>query len=606
MRIHYSRILLIIMMAFFVSCSGAYQQKRAEDMAVDKKDVYQLESEKLNVHFETYFDEFIELNPIYATFIGDDRYDDKLANGLSVEYRTKEVALYNKYAEIVSSIDRNLLEGQDRLSYDIFLEQMENNIEGSQFESHLLPINQFRSRPSFMAQLGSGKSIHPFKTVKNYEDFLGRIESFETWVDTAIFYIREGIKRGIVQPKILIEKTYPQFEAHVVDDAEESIFYTPITNFPEEFSEEDKSRLTESYTDAIRNKIVPSYKKLAEFIKDEYLPNGRTSIGLSDLPNGAKWYAYRVKSITTTSLDPLEIHEIGLNEVKRIRTEIEKVMEQVGFKGTLSEFFESLKTDPQHYYDKEEDLIAGYGTIRDRVDPELTKLFSVLPKADYEIRPVEAFRAKTAAGGSYMAPSPDGSRPGVFYANTYDLSARPKYSMEALFLHEASPGHHFQIAMQFEQKDLPKFRRFGGYTAYTEGWALYAEGLGKELGIYTDPYQYYGRFAAEIFRAIRLVVDTGMHSKGWSREEALDYLYENSGSAETRAVAEIERYLAIPGQALAYKIGQMKILELKEYSKDNLGEKFDIREFHNVVLKDGALPLSVLEIKVKEWVNSQM
>jgi uncharacterized protein (DUF885 family) len=340
-------------------------------------------------------------------------------------------------------------------------------------------------------------------------------------------------------------------------------------------------------------------------MRDEYLPKCRTTVGLDTLPDGAAWYAYNVRSITTTDYTPAEIHAVGLREVERIHGEMQNVMRQVGFKGDLAAFSRFMQKDPQFFYGDAGKLIAGYVTIKHRVDPALPRLFERLPVADYEVRAVEPFREKSAAGGSYQAASEDGSRPGIFYANTYDLKARPIWAMEALSLHEGNPGHHFQISLQREQKDLPKFRRFNGYTAYSEGWGLYAESLGRELGMYEDPYQYFGMLEAELWRAIRLVVDTGLHSRGWTREQVLEYMDEESSAAEARAVSEAERYIAIPGQALAYKIGQLKIRELRTRAEHELGEGFDVRRFHTAVLGDGALPLDVLEAKVDRWIKDR-
>jgi uncharacterized protein (DUF885 family) len=441
--------------------------------------------------------------------------------------------------------------------------------------------------------------------VQDYDNFLKRIDGFVAWTDQAIVNMREGIKRGYTLPKILAERTLPQLQAHIVPRAEDSLYWGPITNMPADFAAADRERLTQAYRAAIETKVVPSYRKLHDFMRDEYVPKARLSHGMEGLPDGKAWYAYNVKRITTTDYTPEQIHQIGLDEVKRIHGEMAGVMKQVGFKGTLDEFFKFLNTDPQFFFDRREDLIAGYDVLRKRVNPQLPKLFEILPKADYEVRAVEPFREKSAAGGQYQAATEDGSRPGIFYANAYDLSARPKWAMEALSLHEANPGHHFQISIQREQQGLPKFRRFGGYTAYSEGWGLYAESLGPELDMYTDPYQYFGRLEGELWRAIRLVVDTGLHSKGWTREQVLAYMDENSSAAEARRVSEAERYMAIPGQATAYKIGQLKISELRARAEKALGPKFDIRKFHTTVLADGALPLDVLEAKVDRWIASQ-
>jgi len=417
--------------------------------------------------------------------------------------------------------------------------------------------------------------------------------------------MRLGVERGYTLPRILAERTLPQLQAHVVAKPEDSLYWGPIRNLPADFPAADRERLTQAYRAAIETKVVPTYRKLHAFMRDEYLPKCRTTAGMEALPDGKAWYAYNVRSVTTTNYTPEQIHQIGLDEVRRIHGEMEAVMQRVGFKGTRDEFFAYLNSDAKFFFDRREDLIAGYVAIKDRVNPQLPKLFETLPKADYEVRAVEPFREKSASGGQYQPASEDGSRPGIFYANAYDLRARPKWAMEALSLHEGNPGHHFQISIQREQQGLPKFRRFSGYTAYIEGWGLYAESLGPDLGLYQDPYQYFGRLEAELWRAVRLVVDTGLHSKGWTREQVLEYMEANSSSAEARRVSEAERYMAIPGQALAYKIGQMKIAELRARAEKALGPKFDVRKFHTAVLGDGALPLDVLETKIDRWIATQ-
>jgi len=563
------------------------------------------ESQKLNKMFEDYFEELIQLFPVYASYIGDKRYDDKFANDISEGHRNQHKELCNKYLKKISEISRDLLQGQDRLSYDIFKRGMVLSLEGFQFKDHLIPINQFHSTPTFFAELGSGGSLHPFKTVKDYDNFLERVKGFQVWVDTAIDNMRKGSTNGIVQPRILIEKTLPQFEAHLVKDVKESVFYKPITNFPDDFPGEEKTRLTKEYSKAIENQIIPTYKKLYDFIKDEYLSKSRETIGFSDLPDGEKWYAYEVRRITTTKLTPHEIFQIGMNEIKRIEKEIERIKKQVGFEGGMQDFFDYLEKEEKFYFTDKKSLLNGYEALREKIDSKVPELFELIPKAGYEIKPLEKFREESAAGAQYMGATPDGSRPGVFYVNTYDLKAHPKYGMVTLFLHEVSPGHHFQISLQQEQKNLPKFRRFGSYGAYVEGWALYAESLGKELGLYEDPYQYYGNLSAEMFRAVRLVVDVGMHVKGWSREKALTFFMENLSAVESESIAEIERYLAIPGQALSYKIGQLEISGMRIKAEKELGPKFDIKAFHDEILKDGALPLDVLEFKINEWIGRE-
>ncbi len=560
---------------------------------------------ELSALVEEFFERNLELNPLLATSIGDDRYNDRLANSIGPEYLQQNEALNREYLQRVMAIDPASLTGQDRLTYETFRYSREMELEGLNFPDHLQPINQFYSVTNSFVQLGSGSSIHPFETVENYDDFLGRVDDFVIIVDQAITNMRAGMEQGVVQPRILMEKTLPQLASQITDDVESSTFYSPIRDMPEEFSDEERERLTNAWRTAIADQIVPAYQRLHNFIGDEYLAAARETVGMGGLPGGAEWYAYLVRLRTTTDLSPGEIHQIGLDEVKRIHGEMQGVMDEVGFEGDLDDFFEFLNTDEQFYYDRPEQLIQGYRDMSDRIESLAPKLFSVFPKADFEVRAVEPFRERSASGGSYRRGTPDGSRPGVFFANTYDIKARPKWAMESLFLHEAIPGHHFQISIQQELEDLPRFRRFGGYTAFTEGWGLYAESLGKELGVYTDPYQYFGALNAELWRAIRLVVDTGLHDQGWSRQDVLDFMYANSAVKEARAVSEAERYMAIPGQALAYKVGQLKLLDLREYAQEKLGDDFDVKEFHSMILIDGPLPLQLLEAKVERWTEGE-
>ena len=562
-------------------------------------------SAELAALVEEHFERDLEFNPLRATAIGDDRYDDRMANSIGPEYRERYAAFNREFLDRVLAIDPESLQGQDRLTYETFRYSTEMELQSDAFPSHLQPMNQFYSIGNSFAQLGSGSSIHPFKTVKNYDDFLGRIDDFVVIMDQAIANMKIGMEQGIVQPRILMERVQPQLESQITDNVEESLFYTPIENMPENFSDDDRKRLTAAYKTAIAEKIVPAYERMHNFIGDEYLDAARDSVGMLGLPGGEEWYTFLVRQRTTTDLSPGEIHQIGLDEVARIHGEMRGVMREVGFEGDLKEFFEYLNTDDQFYYDEPEQLIQGYRDMSDHIESLTPKLFSVFPETDFEVRAVEPFREKTASGGQYRRGTPDGTRPGIFFANTYDIKARPRWAMESLFLHEAIPGHHFQISIQQEVEDLPKFRRFGGYTAFTEGWGLYAESLGKELGVYTDPYQYFGALNAELWRAIRLVVDTGLHAKGWSRQDVLDYMYANSAVKEARAVSEAERYMAIPGQALAYKIGQLKIRELRTRAEAELGPEFDIKAFHTEVLTDGALPLNMLEAKIDRWIEAQ-
>lgn len=555
---------------------------------------------------DDYFEAQLALNPILATSIGDDRYNDRFAVTISDQWRERARATDESFLRRLDSLDEADLEGQDRLSYQILRGEIETSLRGYQYPSHLLPLNQFFSTPNFFAQLGSGSSIHPFRTIDDYHDFLGRVQGFDQWVDEAIENMREGMRRGIVQPAVLMERTLPQLQSQIVESPEQSLFYGPIRKLPDSFSARERAEVTAQYRKAILETLVPAYRRLHDFVENEYLPAARSTAGLGALPGGSEWYEHLVGATTTTDLTPDQIHQIGLAEVERIQGEMLDVMRQLDFDGSLHDFFEHVKTNPELYFASREDLLENYRALQSRVDDSTSLLFDIKPKSTYEIRPVEEFRERSASSGSYQAASPDGSRPGVFYVNTYDLKARPRTAMTSLLLHEGSPGHHFQIMIQRELEDLPRFRRFGRYTAYSEGWGLYAETLGKELGLYENqPYQYYGALEAELWRAIRLVLDTGIHSKGWSREQAIEYARENSAVDDTRIVSEVERFMAIPSQALAYKIGQLKIAELRKRAERELGERFDIKEFHREILTDGALPLDVLELKVEQWISEK-
>ena len=564
------------------------------------------DSAELATLLDDYFERNLVLSPTSATSIGDDRYDDKYTNSIGPEHRAARHALNTEFLARLEAVDRAALSTQEHYSYDMFKLQREMSLAGEQYPGHLAPMNQFRSATSSFVNLGSGSGLHPFKTVKNYDDFLGRVDGFVVYVEQAIANMKEGVQQGVTQPKILMQKYLPQVESQLVDSAEESGFYAPITNLPDSFSDEDRDRLTAAYRDAIENKIIPAYSRIANFMQDEYLAAARDSVGLLDLPNGDAWYAHNVRSITTTDLTPDEIHQIGLDEVTRIHGEMRGVMEYIGFEGSLQEFFKYVYDDPQFFFEEPEQLIQRYRDMSAHIEGLAPKLFETFPKTAFEVRRVEPFREASSSKGSYQSGSPDGSRPGIFYANAYNVGVRPKWDMQSLYLHEAIPGHHYQIMLQRENDDLPRFRRFGGFTAYIEGWGLYAESLGKEIGVYTDPMDYFGSLNAELWRSIRLVTDTGIHAKGWTRQQVLDYMYANSAVSETRAVSEAERFMAIPGQALAYKIGMLKIREIRANAEAALGDNFDVRAFHTQILKDGAMPLSMLETKLEAWVNSQL
>ena len=560
---------------------------------------------QLDKLYADYWEALLKLNPLQATFQGDNRYNDQMPDFYSAAFRKQSHDFTQQWLDRAQAIGSDGLQGQDLISYEIFVHDAKESLEGEQYPDWMLPVDQMGSIATFAAQLGNGTGAQPFKTVKDYDNWLARGNRIPVLVDSIIADMQAGIAAGVVQPKALMVKVVPQYDAIIKDKPEETLFWGPITNMPKEFSAADKARLTDAYRAMIGQQMMPAFRKLRDFIANDYLPKTRDSVGLNQLPNGDAWYAFRVRSTTTTDLSPAQIHQIGLDEVARIHGEIREVMQQVGFKGSLQEFFQHMRTDKQFEFKSEDALLAYYRGLEAKVMKGVPSQFSLLPKAGFEIRPVEAFRAKSAAGGEYQSPSEDGSRPGIFYVNTYDLPTRKTWDAEDLFLHEAIPGHHFQLALQQELKDIPNFRRFGGNTAYVEGWGLYAESLGKDLGVYETPYDLFGYYQNELWRAIRLVTDTGLHSKGWTREQVIKYMLDNSAASETDATAEAERYIAWPSQATAYKIGELDIQSLKKKAKAQLGDKFDPREFHAEILKDGSLPLSVLEDKIDRWLASK-
>jgi len=549
-----------------------------------------------------YYEDQLKLSPLSATFNGDNRYNDLLNIDFTDSHRALVKSTLEKYQKSILAIDREGLNTNDQLTYDLIQRDVNLGLEGLSFPENLIPLNQFYGFHLTFAQLGSGSVIQPFATVKDYENWSKRMVKGAAYLDSSLVYFRKGIAAGHVLPKALIVKIIPQLDAFNVKDVKESTFYGPIKNFPKGFSEADKKRFTDLYVNHIQQIILPAYSRLATFMKEEYLPKGRLSTGISDIPNGQAYYQYLIRTMTTTDKSADEIYKTGLAEVKRIKTEMEKTKDAVGFKGDLKAFFEYMRTDPKFTpFKNPAEVLAAFETIHKKMEPALKTMFGRVPKSPFEIRQTEAFRAASASA-EYFAGSEDGKRPGIFYvpitnAKTFNLTS----GMESLFLHEAIPGHHYQISLQQENGDLPKFRRFGGNSAYAEGWALYTESLGKELGLYTDPYQYMGALGDEMHRAIRLVVDAGMHSKSMSREEAIKFMMDNEPLSEEGTIAEIERYMAIPAQALSYKIGALKIKEIRERLTKQLGAKFKLSDFHDELLKDGNMPLEVLEKKMDQW-----
>lgn len=557
---------------------------------------------ELSALFGKYYEERLQLFPLEATANGDTRYNDRLYADFTDSYRIQLKEFYSKYLTYVTRFDRNELNENDRISYDIFTREMEESLKGLKFHNNYTPFNQFDGLTLAMGQMGSGDGNQPFKTVKDYEDWLKRMQAFTLWTDSAIVYFKKGIDAKYVLPKVLVAKMITQMDAMVVSDASKSLFFNPITNLPVEFSLADKKRLKDSYTVAISQEVIPSYKKLGDFLKNEYLPKARLTSGINDVPDGNEYYKYLITYWTTTNESADEIYKMGLSEVKRIRDEMERVKNEVGFKGDLKAFFEFMKTDKRFTpYKTPQEVLNAFHAIQTKMEPNLKTMFTSTPKTKFEIRQTEAFRAASASA-EYNPGAPDGSRAGIFYIPILDATKFNTTSgMESLFLHEAIPGHHYQMSLQMENKKLPDFRRFIWYGAYGEGYALYCESLGKELGLYTDPYQYMGAMGDEILRAIRLVVDAGIHTKNMTREQAIQYMLDNESMTEEYATSEIERYMAIPGQALSYKIGALKIRELRNKYQQELGKTFKLSTFHHELLKDGCMPLDVLEKKMDEW-----
>ena len=548
-------------------------------------------------------------NPLQGIFRGDYRYADRLGDFLTDAYFDAERAAGRQDLATLATIDRAALSPTDRLAYDVFKFQTENSLKNLEPDMLALtvvrPINHFTGFHTFYPVFASGQSAAPFRNTLDYENNLKRHREFVQAFDRVLARFREGMQSGVVETKLTIRNVIGQLDTQLAAPPEESPYYGPVREFPEGVPEADRARLRQAHLEMIRDGIYPAYRRLRDFLQNEYLPRARDGVGLVHMRGGDRLYRELIEDNTTLPLGAEEVHQLGLSEVARIRREMDSIRTQVGFRGTLAQFFEHLRTDRRFEPRSREWMRETYYDIGRRVDARIGELFSTLPRTRLEIREVEAFRERNEAGGSYQSGTPDGSRPGVFYYNAYDLPSRRTFGMETLYLHEGAPGHHFQISLAQENEALPSFMRFGGNTAFVEGWALYAETLWDELGMETDPYQRFGGLNDEMLRAMRLVVDTGIHAKGWTREQAIRYMLDNSGMSETEVVAEVERYIAIPGQALAYKIGQLKILELRARAEQALGPRFDIRQFHEQVLMTGALPLPVLERKIDEWIASR-
>ena len=554
--------------------------------------------------FENYYQESLKLYPLQATSQGDLRYNDFLPNDLSDEFRKKEKEFYTFYKSQLNNFPDHTLNENDLLSKKVLLWECDLSLKRLTFNEQYTPINQMWTLQLTIGQYAAGLSAQPFKTVKDYNNWLKRIDDYLIWLETAEERMRQGIKNEIVLPKSLIKKVIPQLKTILNPDLNQNLFFSPARQFPKEFSEKDKSILIEKYTEMVLNKIIPAYKKLSDFMSDQYLDAGRSSSGISAFEDGLDYYNYSIKLYTTTELTADEIHNIGLKEVAKISSEMEKIKTKVGFNGDLKSFFNHVRElDELIPFNEPQEVIDNFNKIHEKMTPQVNKLFGLQPKTPFEVRRTESFR-EASASAEYNPGSLDGTRPGIFYVPIPNIKEYNYFSDEDLFLHEAIPGHHYQISLQQENTSLPSFRKSLWYSSYGEGWALYSESLGEELGLYDDPYQYFGMLSAEMHRAIRLVVDTGLHTKGWSREKAIQYSLDNEAESEAGITSEIERYMANPGQALSYKIGQLKIRELRSNAEQKLGDKFDIKMFHEKVLESGCIPLQLLEEKINKWVTS--
>lgn len=600
---------LVAICASFMLCIGGASAGYQQDIQGLVDRVVQLSGDDTGLSDPERLAELISISydytmlnsPEYATYLGDPRGQDRWSD-------QSETALLKRREEqkqffaALKSIDRGSLPPAEQVNYDLLINQTEQGIEGARFPVEMLPVNQMGGAQQDIAQL---LSIAQPRNVTDYENLIARLESAPQVIDSEIEWMRKGMKAGVSPPKITLRDVPQQIRNQLVDDAARSPLLGAFATMPGSVDPLQQENLKKRAYAAFSEKIAPAYERMLTFMEEEYIPAARETIGLSDMPDGEAWYAYNVKRLTTTSLTPAEIHQIGLSEVARIRTEMDRVIEESGFEGSFEEFLHFLRTDPQFYHTNKQDLLREYREIAKRADPELMKVFGHLPRTPYGVIEVPSYAEQSQTTAYYQRGSTEAGRPGYFYANTYALDTRPRWEMEALTLHEAVPGHHLQLSIQAELENVPWFRKTGGYTGFVEGWGLYSESLGEEMGFYKDPYSKFGQLTYEMWRAVRLVVDTGMHHLGWSRQQAIDYFMQNAPKQEHDIIVEIDRYIVWPGQALAYKLGELKIKELRAFATDELGEDFDIREFHDEVLGRGAVPLHVLDANIRAWVKAK-
>ena len=556
---------------------------------------------RLAALFKLDWDHGMQENPEFATEVGypglNDRWTDNSLE--AIERRKRELQAPLK---VIQSIQRANLGAADQLNHDLFRRNLENAIEGTRFPGEFMPITQLNGVQQGAAQT---LEISPRATVRDYQDIISRLNALPAVIDQTLVLLNKGLAAGITPPRITLSDVPQQVKDQMADDPEKNPLLKPFTEFPADIPETERVRLRKEAAAALRERVIPAFGRLHDFLATKYVLGTRQTIALGDLPDGKAWYAYNVRTITTTSLTPAQIHQIGLSEVKRIRAEMDRVIAQTGFKGSFDAFLIYLRKDPRFYYTNKEDLLRGYRDIAKRLDPELVRYFGKLPRLTYGVLPIPSYSERSAPTAYYQPGSPTAGRPAYFYANTYALDTRPTWEMEALTSHEAVPGHHLQIALAQEMENVPEFRKYGGYTAFVEGWGLYAESLSGEMGLYKDPYMKFGQLTYEMWRAIRLVVDTGIHSMGWTRQQAIDYFLANAGKNEHDITVEVDRYIVWPGQALAYKIGELKFKELRAYAAKELGDRFDVRAFHDQVLANGTVPLEVLETRVQAWVQTR-
>lgn len=562
---------------------------------------------ELNALYEDIWQRWLREDPTLATSTGDTRYDDRWPD-LSLPAIARAAAADRAALVSLNRVDASGLPTADRLNYDIAKLELERRVAGARFKPYVYAISHLGSLQSAGSLQTASElaEITPFATIKDYENWVARLRSFGSYTDQVTALLTLGIREKRTQPRVIMERVVSQLVAQRVAGAEDSPFFAPFRHFPDSLSSAERTRLAQAGRDAIASTVLPSFERFERFFHERYLPACRSTIGIADTPDGAAFYRELIAYHTTTELTAEKIHALGLAEVGRIHGEMDRIMDRVGFKGSFQEFSRYLRTDARFFYKDPDELLRGYMVIAKRIDPNLVTLFGKLPRTPYGVRPVPETSAPNTTTAYYQPLSSDGSRPGYYYVNLYKPEARPKWEMEVLTLHESVPGHHLQLALQYENSSgVPMLRRMSDFTAYVEGWGLYAESLGDRLGLYTDPYQQFGQLTYDMWRAVRLVVDTGIHAQGWTRQQAIDYFALNAPKSELDIHNEIDRYIAWPGQALAYKIGQLKITELRSESMRALGDGFDIREFHDTVLSTGAVPLSVLERTVRDWVAAK-